>query len=250
MQPSLWPTIRDWWTERRRREGFRRSCAQFLANLWQYLRDSAPARRRQLYGDVDYDWEHRVNTTSATVGWRDRLMGLFLSPYQATEPALFHEMLGTVNLDLAGFTFIDLGSGKGRTLLMASDYPFRRIIGVEVLPALHRIAEQNIRDYKSESQKCFDVVSICADARSFTFPREPILLYLFNPLPEAGLAQTIHNLEDSLRRHPRPVYVIYHNPLLEHLLIGSSLLTKTASTHQYSIFAARIPAGDGFPNTS
>ena len=39
---------------------------------------------------------------------------------------------------LDGFTFIDLGSGKGRTLLMASDYPFRRIIGLELLEELRR----------------------------------------------------------------------------------------------------------------
>ena len=53
------------------------------------------------------------------------------------------------------FTFVDLGSGKGRTLLMASDYPFRRIIGVELLPSLHQIAQENLRQYKSESAEMF-----------------------------------------------------------------------------------------------
>jgi hypothetical protein len=43
---------------------------------WEFLLDSLPSRRRRRYGDVDYDWDHRVDTTSATVNWRDRLLGL------------------------------------------------------------------------------------------------------------------------------------------------------------------------------
>ena len=240
MQSRLWPTIRDWWIERRTREGLRRTIVQFVANLWQFAGDCTPARRRRRYGDVDYDWEYRVDTTSASVGWRDRLLGLFLSPYQATEPALFSEMLASVDCDFSAYTFVDVGSGKGRTLLMASDYPFRRIIGIELLPTLHGIAEQNICRYKSDSQKCFNLTSICVDARQFEFPCGPLLLYLFNPVPEAGLEQVVANLEQSLGADPRPVYVIYHNSLLEHVLTRSALLRKVGGTHQYSIYAANV----------
>src|ERR1700676_2771797 len=158
---------------------------QLAVALWEFARDSTSERHRQRYGDADYDWEHRVNTPSAAVGWRDRLLGIFHSPYQPTEFALFHEMIGALreqcHSDLHDFVFIDLGSGKGRTLLMASDYPFRRIIGVELLPALHLAAEENIGKYRSESQKCFALESVCADATAFAFPAEPIVLYLFNP---------------------------------------------------------------------
>ena len=143
---------------------------RLAALLWEFVRESTPSRRRQRYGDVEYDWDFRVDTTSATVGWRERLLGALHSPYQATEPALFHEMLSHLKIDFRDFTFIDLGSGKGRTLLMAADYPFRRIVGVELLPALNNIAQENIRRYKSESQKCFAVESVCSDAREFVFP--------------------------------------------------------------------------------
>ena len=61
--------------------------------LWEFVRDSTPERLRQRFGDADYDWDHRVNTTSGAVGWRDRLLGMFHSAYQPTEPAAFHEML-------------------------------------------------------------------------------------------------------------------------------------------------------------
>ena len=235
-----------WWKDAATQHGRAAAARQLLAAVLDFVRDSTPARRRQRYGDADYDWEHRVNTTSAAVGWRDRLMGVFHSPYQPTEPALFHEMLATVLRDTAtlgtvpsfrDFVFLDLGSGKGRTLLMASDYPFRRIVGVELLPALHRIAQENLSKYHSESQKCFALESICGDATDFQFPAEPTVLYLFNPFPEAGLRKVIANLEQSLHEHPRAMYVLYHNPLLEHVVGESAALSKIAGTHQYSVWA-------------
>ena len=239
-QPSLLRAARQWWRDVAVREGRMAAAQKFLAAVLEFLRDSTPERRRQRYGDADYDWDHRVNTTSGAVSWRDRLLGVFHSPYQPTEPALFHEMLDALRqqaqLDFREFTFIDLGSGKGRTLLLASDYPFRRILGVELLPALHRIARENLQKYSSESQKCFALESLCADATDYPFPAEPMLLYLFNPFPEPGLRRTLANLEESLRQNPRPVYLLYHNPVLEHALAESAAFTKIGGTHQYSMY--------------
>jgi SAM-dependent methyltransferase len=230
----------QWWNEIARREGGVAATRQSLAALWEFALDSTPERRRQRYGDADYDWEHRVNTTSAALGWHDRLLGIFNSPYQPTEAALFREMLDALqrqtHLDFRDFIFLDLGSGKGRTLLMASDYPLRRIVGVELLPGLHQAAQENLGKYRSESQKCFALESICADATEFPFTDEPMVLYLFNPFPEAGLKRMLGNLEQSLRAHPRAAYVLYHNPLLEHVLSESGALKKVGATHQYAIY--------------
>src|ERR1700682_5213315 len=118
---------------------------------------------------------------------------MFHSPYQPTEPSFFHDMLNALKIDFREFTFIDLGSGKGRVLLMASDYPFRRIVGIELFPDLQRLGQENLSQYKSDSQPCFAVESILGDARTFAFPPEPTVLYLFNPLPEEGLVQVMAN---------------------------------------------------------
>lgn len=241
-EPSLVDSIRRWWAENLARDGFFSSLKRFVATLWEFVRDSAPSRRRQRYGDVEYDWDFRVDTTGATVGWRDRLLGLFHSPYQPTEPALFREMLESLRLaspeiDFREFIFIDIGSGKGRALLMAADYPFRRILGIELLPELHRVAKENIGKYKSQLQQCFAVECLLGDASEFAFPAEPTVLYLFNPLPESGLAEMVSNLERSLRENPRPMFVLYHNPLLGHVLARNSSFRRIAGTPQYAIFS-------------
>jgi len=147
------------------------------------------------------------------------------------------------HINLADFAFLDLGSGKGRTLLMASDYPFKRIVGVEMLPSLHDIACENLRCYKSESQKCFALETICADATTFPYPEVPLLVFIFNPFPEPGLRKVITNLEQSLRARPRQICVLYHNPLLEHVLSESGLLRKIVGTDQYSVWSGEETRG-------
>lgn len=243
---SVLQTAWQWWIYAASYEGYYRATRRLFGVLWEFARDSTPERLRQRFGDADYDWDYRVNTTSGAVGWRDRLLGQFHSSYQPTEPAAFHEMLDVLQqtpnpdqttINFRDFTFIDLGSGKGRTLLMALDYPFRRIIGVELLPSLHQIAQQNVGQYKSEAQKCFAIETICADATAFPFPDDPLVIFLFNPFPESGMRRVLLNLEQSLRRRSRPVYVIYHNPLLEHVLSEGGFLRKVTGTHQYSVFS-------------
>ena len=185
-----------------------------LQKFWEFTRDSLPDRRRQRYGDMEYDWENRVDTTSGTVGWRERLLGLFHSPYQPTDPVLFHEIMASLPIEFENFTFVDLGSGKGRTLLMASDYPFRRIVGVELIEELHRVAEQNITKYRNPAQRCLQIESVCADAREYDFPHEPLVVYLFNPLPEPALLEVLERLEKSMAETPRPIWIAYHNPAI------------------------------------
>ena len=106
------------------------------------------------------------------------------------------------------------------------------------LAATSALAQENIREFQSEALKCGAVESFCEDARTFAFPDEPLLVYLFNPFLESGLAQVVRNLEQSLRAHPRPVIVLYHNPLLANVLDASPILRKANSTHQYSAYRA------------
>ncbi|HKV79826.1 MAG TPA: class I SAM-dependent methyltransferase [Candidatus Sulfotelmatobacter sp.] len=241
-RPAILPAARRYWSDCIGGSGVVRGSWEFFATLGQFLRDSTPSRLRSRFGDADYDWDYRVNTTSGAVGWHDRLLGVFNSPYQPTERQLFHEMMDALaehtKINFNDLTFIDLGSGKGRTLLMASDYPFRRIVGVELLPSLNEIAQQNLAQYHTESQKCFAIESFCADATTFAPPDGALVIFLFNPFPESGLRRALENLGNSLDAHPRPAYVIYHNPQLETVLNKTGRLKRIAGTHQYSIFTA------------
>ena len=100
------------------------------------------------------------------------------------------------------FTFVDLGSGKGRVLLMAAPYGFKRIMGVEFMPEWHRIAEENIRKFAAQYGIASRIESFCMDAREFDFPAGPLVVYLFNPFPEPVLAVVLEKLRQSLLSKP------------------------------------------------
>jgi SAM-dependent methyltransferase len=209
------------------------------AGIVELLRDLTPARRKSRYGDIDYDFEHHVDTTWANISLRTRVRE-FLSggQYQPSEPALFHEILHAKSLPVDRLTFVDLGSGKGRTLLMASEYPFRRIIGVDILAELNEIAQRNIARYRSEKQKCFNIESKAGDARAFEFPCEALMLYLFNPFPEYVLRDVLENLHRSVTANPREVYVIYHNLVHENVFAAQEWLQVVRRTQQFAIYEA------------
>ena len=208
---------------------------------YEFLRDSLPARRRQRYGDIDFDWEHRVNTTAATVTWRSRLMGMLNSAYQPIPPEQFREMMAALadhlegDRTFRGFTFIDIGSGKGRALLLASQFGFRRIIGVELLPELHNVARENVLHCQQRSGNP-RIELICGDGATFCLPAEPSVIFLFNPLPEAAFRVFMENTERSLLQYPRPTFVVYANPVFAQTVSAIPSLQKLGGTHQYLLF--------------
>ncbi|HUN87346.1 MAG TPA: class I SAM-dependent methyltransferase [Terriglobales bacterium] len=236
--PSVWSVLQRRWRETRARKGRTAAAREIWADVWEFVRESTPERKRLRYGDVEYDWDHQVDTTSATVSHRGRLMAaLSGGPYQPTDPAEFREMLKGLAIDFGDFTFVDLGSGKGRTLLMASEFGFRRIVGVELVPELHAIAKQNIAAWSSEGHRSTQIESYCVDARDFVFPAEPLLVYLFNPLPEPALRVVIERLRKSVEAHPRELRVVYLNPILEHLLAQAGFLRRVDGSYRYAVYS-------------
>lgn len=232
-----------WFRDSLQYRGIVRTLGLFAERTFEFLRDMTPERRRLRYGDLQFDFDHGVDTTWSNITPRTRFREIFSGEeYQPIDPNQFHDMIGSLGLAYEEFTFIDLGSGKGRALLLASNYPFRRIIGVEILPELHATAERNFARYSTSEQKCRNLQSWCGDARHFVFPEGPLLIYLFNPFFEPVLAQVLDNLEHSLSSRPRPVMVLYANPLSEHVVNGRRFLRKVVGTHQYSVYQSNIQA--------
>ena len=237
-KPSVLSALVNWWREQPEDADLWARLKRLSGIAVEFARDSLPDRKRQRFGDDGYDWNHRVDTTSANVGWRARLIGSFNSAYQPIEEEIFREMIDTLAIDFSQFTFVDIGSGKGRALLLASEYPFRRIVGVELLPDLNRIAEENIRAFSSAREHPAPAESICADATEFIFPDVQLVVYFFHPLTEAGFRKVMANLDASLAAHPRPIHVIYANPIFEFLLASNRKFRRRCGTHQYAVYEA------------
>jgi hypothetical protein len=133
--------------------------------------------------------------------------------YQATDEGVFRETMAALPIRHEEFVFIDLGSGKGKALLLASEYPFERIIGVEYSEPLHRIAQSNLAAYRNPAMQCTRIESVCADAAAFAIPPRPCVFYLYNPFDEIILERVVRNIVASLEQVPRPVFAVYWHAL-------------------------------------
>ncbi len=116
--------------------------------------------------------------------------------------------------------FLDIGSGKGRAVLLAAAYPFRRVIGVELSAQLIDIAQENL-DRARARLRCKDVVLVNADAVQYQIPDEVTVVLMFNPVRGADFAAVIKNVLDSYDRTPRNLRIIYCHPLEEATLLAT-----------------------------
>ena len=162
--------------------------------------------------------------TSAPVFERDQKTSVHF--YVPTTASVIYEILGSIPLQPNTLVFVDMGSGKGRALLVASEFPFTKIVGIELSNDLHRIAEENVKRYKPASQQCAAFDLKCMDALDYSYGDEPFVLFLFDPFGREILQNIITNLEVSLKARPREAYVVYVYPQYDDLLQKSSVLNR------------------------
>jgi len=104
-------------------------------------------------------------------------------------------------------TFIDFGSGKGRVLLLALGYPFRRVMGIEYSAEFHRVAERNLRLYRGR-RRCQEACSLHGDARDVELAPGPLTLYFNNPFDGNVMTPVMAKLQRSLEAAPREVSIL------------------------------------------
>ena len=104
---------------------------------------------------------------------------------------------------------LDLGCGKGGAMITMAKY-FPRVDGVEISPQLAQTARNNLRRAHLLHSDVY-----CADATEFTDLDRYTVLYMFNPFTEPVVAHALANLRESLERRPRPMRLIYRNPVCD-----------------------------------
>jgi SAM-dependent methyltransferase len=125
---------------------------------------------------------------------------LILTFFRAT----MAHIAGQPGEDLSRFTFVDLGCGKGRALLLAEEYEFKKIVGVDFAKRLVKIALRNAAIVESQR-----ITVIHGDVRGFDFPPRPLVVFLYNPFSEP----ITRGVMQRLNSHANTVYIAYVNPL-------------------------------------
>jgi tRNA1(Val) A37 N6-methylase TrmN6 len=139
--------------------------------------------------------------------------------YSAVAPSVFRdacrrwrETLPSSAARLEAYTFVDVGAGKGRALLLAAELPFRKVIGVELNEALARIAQRNVTPWKRIARSRAKIRVIYEDAAEFQWPGTPLLIYLNNPFDCALVELLASQIAAAAASGPGLVDLLYVNP--------------------------------------
>ena len=116
--------------------------------------------------------------------------------------------------------FVDLGSGKGKALLMAARLPYRRVVGVEIDGELVESAQNNLARDRRRS-RAGSVEMEVADILEWPIPDDATTIFMFNPFFGETFHAALEKVFDSYDRNPRDLHVVYGFPWEHDWLVGT-----------------------------
>ena len=171
------------------------------------LRERASIRERDAI-QTRFDQQHGTDTAGF----------IPLSSFEIDSPAWVHGVryaptslqrfkesvasLGLSQAQLSGYSFVDVGSGKGATLLYAIDLGFRAVYGVELVEELHRVAAKNLEMHDANKK----AISVCADATAFDMPAPPLVVFANYPFSSKEMMGRV--IQNIARAGIGPKYLI------------------------------------------
>jgi 16S rRNA G966 N2-methylase RsmD len=166
-----------------------------------------------------FDAELNIDTAAEVPIWRLKISSAnakFAGRYQTVSPDLFFQTLALVPADLQGVTFVDLGCGTGRTLILAARRGFQRIVGVEFSQELANIARRNMLKVGITAE------ILEMDACQYKFPEGNLLIYMYNPFGGGVMQSVIGNLLEGRHYNSDKAFVVYLNPVQSSLFESKS----------------------------
>ena len=210
---------------------------------WNFLKSLRPSSRRQTLNMVEKDLEFDRKYGTDTVGiipmsnldvqsqnW------IYGGVYQAILPSAFNEVMQNLNIIDNDFTFIDFGSGKGRAVLLASAFEFKKIIGIEFSKELVSIAENNLKIFPEIEKKCKNIEFVCIDAVKYELPLEPLMLYFYNPFEKIIMDIIANNVLESFNECRRRIIVVYFTPFYSGAWDSLNFLKKIKATPNVCVY--------------
>ncbi len=167
--------------------------------------------------------------------------------YLSAPASVTRFMLNSLPIDYHKFNFVDFGSGKGRVLLLAAEFSFAKISGVELSTPLHECARGNLRRYRNPNQRCQAIELLNMDATRFIPPPENTVFHFYHPFLPDVLKPVLLNIGDSLEKKPRTLYILYlyHIDYVESVFAEMPFLRKVKEVkcvnqqYNWALYAGR-----------
>jgi SAM-dependent methyltransferase len=178
------------------------------------------------YTPHPFDLEHGVRTSGLIAG-RHLKSGQrndrHNTAYYGVAPSVFHGMIvrwrrSKPIAPIDEFTFVDLGAGMGRAVLLAAQHPFRAVIGVELHTTLLRIAAKNLARWRAAGRAIAPMRMVGGDVVDFQFPGGPCVAFLFNPFGAPVMRRVLARISGDFAGRPGELDILYVNNEHERVL--------------------------------
>lgn len=181
-----------------------------------------------------FDHEFGVRTSGLVAGRNlgsGRRHDRHVTAYYAIAPSVFQGILVRWRrcrplAPIDEYTFVDLGAGMGRAMLLAATYPFRAVIGVELHPVLARIGRKNLAHWRASGLAVSPMRMLCRDAVEFPLPAGPCVAFLFNPFAAPVLRRLLRAWSHRLAESAQPLDILYVNNEQESVLKRTQGFTR------------------------
>jgi SAM-dependent methyltransferase len=151
--------------------------------------------------------------------------------YYGVAPSVFRALVArwrrsSPTAPIEGTTFVDIGAGMGRAVLMAAEMGFRSVMGVELNPTLLRIARRNVAAWRKEGRIVSPVRMVDRDATEFAFPAGPCVAFLFNPFGGPVMRRMLRTVAGQFAQRPGQLDILYVNNEQEGVLESQAGLVR------------------------
>ena len=145
--------------------------------------------------------------------------------YAGSHPSVIRAALDALP-PLKNATFIDLGCGKGRPMLVAAERPFREVIGVDLSAELVEVARANAAIMQARQSGRAPIRVVVGDAANYPLPSGDVVLFLYNPFGAPLVVQFLATVARAIEAEQRAIYIIYYNPVHGALYDAAPFLTR------------------------
>ncbi len=169
------------------------------------------------FTSLDYSFDLRYGTK--TMSWESlEILDVESSnihrgiDYHPTRARPFRKLMKKLNLPSSG-VFVDFGSGKGKCLLLAIEWGFQKVVGLEFSNKLSEIAKENIGIYQKKTDRKSQIDLVVTDVMDYKIKDDENIFYFFNPFDDIVFGKVLNNIKKSLDTKHRKIWLIYYNPL-------------------------------------
>jgi hypothetical protein len=163
--------------------------------------------------------------------------------YEPAHLLLWRRLHAAIPVDRGASSFVDLGAGRGRAVILAAEMGFCRVVGVELDEHLARSADSNVRLWRARrggrapAEQSVSIVH--GDAATYRLPDGPVVLWLYNPFGPVTLR---HVLQGVCERTGDETYVAYFNPVHKAVFDEFPQLTVHAASKRWVVYRLAQPA--------